>query len=117
MESLKHFMPAVQIVFDGNSSGKDKYTANMVINLPNHYYINDLPQVNLTAGAGGSVDVTITLRTTMLTTNLGMNNNFIIRSASYEVPTGTSGNVSSVLYYDDNGTTETQKTISTYGEL
>lgn len=117
METLKHFMPAVQIVSDGSASGKDNYTANMVINLPNHYYINDLPHVSMKTGSGGEVDVTITLRTTLLTSNVGSNNNFMIRSASYEVPTGSAGTVTTVLFYDDNGTTVSQKTVSTYGDL
>lgn len=116
MESLKHFKPALQIVFDSNTAGNDKYIANMLINLPNQYYINDLPHINVTNGVGGEVDVEITLRTTLLTTPLGNNTNLIFRSASFEVPTGSSGTVTASLYYDDNGTKKA-KSKAKYKEI
>ena len=116
MDSLKHFKPALQIVSDCTAHGKDKYIANMVINLPNQYYINGLPHVNVTNGVAGAVDVEITLRTTLLTTPLGNNTNLIFRSASFEVPSGSHGTVTACLYYDDNGTKKA-KSKAKYKEI
>lgn len=118
MESLKHFIPCMQVYKVGTEGNDDLYKVNLIVNLPDNYYINNLPAKTVGTVVNGEADVTITIRTSKVQTFSGSHANYHNRTVEFEVPLRTIGTVTTTVHYvDDNGDNKIKERATSYGDL
>ena len=118
MESLKHFIPCMQAFKVGTEGNDDVYNVNLIVNLPDNYYINDTLGTTVGAVHNNEADVDIIIRTSKIQTFSGSHANYHNRTISFKVPLRTKGKITTTVHYvNDNGDDTIKERAVSYGDL